>query len=113
MSSKYHRPKGANLSMNRKVKIRLKWLERKNPDSYINGVPVRFIDEGENWKYREMWGLVVMIEGKPNLNREQNGTAWYFSDKAPREDLKVGRQFIVLEGTRETALGVIKEILSK
>ncbi len=98
--------------MNRKVKVRLKWLERKNPGSYINGIPVRFLDEGENWKYRDMWALVVMIEGQPNKNREQYGKAWYFSDKAPREELTVGRRFVVLEGAHETAIGVIEEILS-
>ncbi len=105
--------KGVSFRVSQKVRVRLKWLERKNPGSYINGIPVRFVDEGENWKYRDMWGLVIMIEGQPNSNREQNGTAWYFSEKAPHEDLKAGRSFFVLEGAHETAMGVIKEVLSK
>ena len=102
------------LGMNKKVKIRLKWL-RKPSSEPENGFqftrPARFDHQGEDWKHNA-WSLVVTVEGTPDLKSEQVGTAWFLVDNAPHDWLTVGKHF-ALGAEPPFAEGVVEQILTE
>jgi hypothetical protein len=93
------------------AKIRLHWLVSGPPNGSSRGprfsLPARFDHQGEDWT-NDAWSLVVNVDGAPDSQGYQIGTAKFLAPNAPQDWLSSGKQFTLFEGRLPVAKGEVK-----
>lgn len=88
------------VTMNRTVKIQLRWLvsipDGQSPRGNRFSRPARFENQGTDWTLNA-WSLVINTEAAPNAQGEQSATASFLMPNAPHEWLSVGKRFTLHE----------------
>jgi len=95
-----------------KAKVHLHWLAsgltNHSPCGQRLLLPARFDHQGEDWT-NDAWSLVVDVEGVPDAQGYQVGTARFLVPGAPHVWLSEGKRFTLFEGRLALAEGEIKQ----
>jgi hypothetical protein len=97
--------------MTHTAKIRLHWLvsrpSKHSPRGQRFSLPARFDHQGEEWT-NDAWSLVVEVEGVPDAEGNQVGTAWFLVPDAPQDWLSEAKRFTLFAGHLPVAEGEIR-----
>jgi len=99
--------------MTHTAKVLIHWLYRPTDQSPLGphfSRPARFDHQGDDWT-NNAWSLVVDVEGHPDVQGYQAGTARFLMPTAPQVWLSVGGRFRLFEGDLPIAEGEIKSVV--